>query len=182
MKCISVKTFEKFTGLSAKQFLPYDVGVEHLDEILVERITLADLVSKVAQDHYFDGSLGVTKSINNFHAICEDGTILPSPDPEYSFGSNYAHSKREEREGVALGDAWGEHLNHVKYVVEYVRDLNDWSGGEVTNEMRLTLFLVREDDEKRVKRIRRRVEDTLRKSGDPTIILRLATILGVKLD
>jgi len=112
----------------------------------------------------------------------ENGEVLDSPPPDYRHGSNYGYSTVEEGEGVPLGEAWGDQLSDIRYVIEYFRDLNNWEGThDYRNERLLVLYLVRDDDKERISKIRRRSEDALRKS-DATLVLRIASILGVKLD
>lgn len=181
MKSISAGTFQRFIGFPVQSFMPRGTLAEDLDGIRVQRTTVADLVDKTCQDRFFDGSMGESKTKILYYAVCEDSTILPPPNATFSFGSNYANSQSGEGEGVTLGDAWGEELGKIKYVVEYRRECDDWPGKKIINEMVITLHLVRDVDEERIRRIRRRSEDALRKS-DATTILRVATALGVKLD
>jgi len=181
MKTITASTFERFTGKGIEGFLPEGVNVNDVYEIRVEPTKLSDLMDKVPQDYSHDGSMGQSRGLVLYFGICEDGEILPSPAPDYRSSSNYAHTQTVEEDGIAIGEAWGEELNKIKYVVEYNRDLDDWEGGHLTDERFILLHLVRQDDEERIKKIRRRCEDALRKS-DSTTILRIATIMGVKLD
>ncbi len=182
MKTITLNTFEKFSGQEIENFLPEGVNPSSLQEIQVRTTKLSDLVSRKAKNNSWDGSCGESLELNMLFAILEDGEILDSPPPDYRQGSNYAYSTTYEGEGIPLGDAWGEYLNEIKYVVEYFRDYNNWEGtSDYRDERILILHLIREDDKDQIKKIRRRVEDALRKS-DPTQILRIASILGVKLN
>ena len=182
MRAISAKTFERFTGKEIEQFLPNEVKVEDVHEIRVEVARLTDLVGLKAQDYGHDGSMGETRKLVLYYGICDDGSVLGSPEPDYYFGSNYAYTQTVESDGIPLGVAWGDDLNKVRYVVEYNRDLDDWEGGHnYSNDRICTLYLIREDDGERIKKIRRRCEDALRKS-DATTVLRISAILNVKLE
>lgn len=177
----TIGAFEKFVGKEIKNFLPKDVEAENLTGLIVKITKLSDLVNKIPKDINHDGCMGASVEKIDYFGLLKDGNVLPSPEPYFLSTSNEAHSQDLEWEGTVLGDAWGEALDDIKYVVEYNRQLNDWPCGDYVNERCVILHLVRQDDEERIKKIRRRSEDLLRKS-DPTMILRIASILKVKLD
>lgn len=182
MKSISLSTFVRFTGQQIESFLPKGVNPSALQEIQVRITKLSDLIGRKAQENSWNGSCGESLELNMFFAILENGKVLDSPPPDYRQGSNYAYSTTEEGDGTPLGEAWGNDISRVRYVVEYYRDFNDWEGThDYRNERILVLHIVRDDDEERIRRIRRRAEDALRKSN-PTQVLRIASILEVKLD
>lgn len=182
MKTITQNTFVKFTGQEIQNFLPEEANPSALQEIQVRTTKLSDLIGQKARDNSWTGSCGEDMEVNLFFAILQNGEVLGSPPPDFRQGSNYAYSTTYEGEGIPLGEAWGEKLSEIRYVAEYLRDYNDWEGSsDYRNERILILHLVRDDDEERIKKIRRRTEDALRKS-DPTTILRIASILGVKIN
>ena len=182
MRTISAGTFEKFTGKSLDQFLPITVKKDDIEEVEVEISSLASLVVMKADFYHNDGSLGVTHNFTHYHGICEGGTVLSSPEPNFYSSSSEAHSRTVKHDGVAIGEAWANDLEKLKFVVKYESNYDNWEGGHnFINCHSVTLFLLRNDDKERISKIRRRCEDALRKS-DATTVLRIASILGVKFD
>ncbi|MDD5294399.1 MAG: hypothetical protein PHP21_00520 [Patescibacteria group bacterium] len=169
-------------GKKVQDFLPEGVsGIP--TEVRIKVTLLSQLTGTTPTDYYCSGGLGETEIVFSFTAVLNDGELLESPLPQYTRESTQAHSSTIAKPGVSLGEAWGEKLGEIKYIVEYHRDFCEWEGGSSNcDEEYIVLYIVREDGKERISKIRRRIEDALRKCDDPMVILRLGAMLGVKFE
>ena len=179
MKTIRRETFEKFTGTSLRQFLDSEEKVKEVEAIRVEVTPLSNLFALRCKIESHGGSLGSSELCRLYWAITEDGEVLTPPREDSHSGDNTSHVQDVNSEGINLGEGW-ENISHIKYVVEYVSDYESWEGGSLTDDCFIVLHLVRDDDKDRIKKIRRRTEDALRKAG-ATEVLRIAALLDVNM-
>lgn len=171
MRKTSKKVIEQFLGVN----LPGE-----WDTCEVSKGTMSQFLGTVPSYDFHDGSMGVSEDWEGYFAILRSGKILSSED-EGSVSSNYAHSETVRRVAAPLGRQWAESLGEIRAVLHIALTISNWSGQEQKDEREVFLTLIQAEDLERVKKIRRRVEDHLRKSSS-TEVLAVAGLLGVSVE
>ena len=124
------------------------------------------------------GSLGDSVDFCHFLLIYPEDIIQVAYNEIHR--SNYAHDQEwEDEDGITIKEAIEKHGLPVA-ILQVEHELEDWPGSEYVNEWNFILYKVSSVNEK-IKKIRRRVEDRLRKSSTEDI-LRIAIALDVKID
>ena len=126
---------------------------------------------------YHDGSMGRTDYEVWVFAHTSEGDLVPLPCVGNRSSSNYAYTPSYEESAPCLGEVLAG-MEPPKGVVVVVSDYDSWEGSETTDETRVTYYPWVAPD---IKKIRRRVEDRLRKVDDPQLVIDIAVKLGVSL-
>lgn len=132
-------------------------------------------------DEYHDGSAGCSSHKYGIWFEYQNGHIVRFESVVGDcWDSNYAYSQRRESSATQnLGEAlYGNGFEPIAVYVAY-NGSDSWSGQEDFEENSLTRYPCKSPD---FVKIRRRLEDYLRKTSDSGMIMRLAGIAGVKLD
>lgn len=125
------------------------------------------------------GSLG--DSIDFCHFLLVYPTDIIQIPYNETHRSNYAHDQEwEDEDGITIREAI-EKYGLPLALLQVEHELEDWPGSEYINEWNFILYKVSSFDDEKIKKIRRRVEDRLRKSSTEDI-LRIAIALNVKID
>jgi hypothetical protein len=127
------------------------------------------------------GSMGSEEQSRCVYLLTLDGEWLVVPG-DYESKSNYAYEGTHSGDGMSVAEllsAKGISSSEIDAVIVDRIDFRDWEGQDVTDEREVRVYPVRPID---TGKIRRRVEDALRKTNNESTILSLAVRLGVKID
>jgi len=108
---------------------------QEINSIKIKRAD-ENLLARIPQEYYWDGSCGVTSQWDCVSFVLEDGKILRNAVLcEGEKGSNYAHSQTSSWEGETVLEALSRlnDPNDVKYIIWEDRDLHNWQGSEVVD-------------------------------------------------
>jgi hypothetical protein len=137
--------------------------------------------NKIPDFYSKDGSMGFEQSSEEVFLLLNDGS-WHEVTSNYYYESNYAHTPTIDEPGLSVADyisAKGIKTTDIEAVVLHKVEFSDWSGQEKEDEKKTTVYPVKIID---VKKIRRRVEDALRKTNSESTVLNLAVRLGCKID
>jgi hypothetical protein len=137
--------------------------------------------NKIPDFYSKDGSMGFEQSSEEIFLLLNDGS-WHEVTSNYYYESNYAHTPTIDEPGLSVADyisAKGIKTTDIEAVVLHKVEFSDWSGQEKEGERETKVFPTKPID---TGKIRRRVEDALRKTNDESTILNLAVRLGVKID
>ena len=126
---------------------------------------------------FHNGSMGRTEYEVWVFAHTSEGDLVPLPCVGSRSSSNYAYTSSSYEEAPCLGEVLAG-MEQPKGVVVVESDYDSWEGQEHTDETMVTYYPWITPD---VGKIRRRVEDRLRKVDDPQMIIDIAIKLGVSL-
>jgi len=177
---ITWKQAKEMLGLKG-EYTNFDGNaIKDSSNIELYETTLDKCLNWVGDSYYHDGSMGVSEEYRIYTLICDDGDVIQVPY-SYHWSSNYAHSQtRDEDAEGTLKDVLPLQ-GKVIAIFEDWKEINDWPGQEYINEGGYKLYLLRPIPEEKIRKIRRRCEDVLRKSN-PQTVLGVAHFLGVRLD
>ena len=151
-------------------------GINVIDKVL-HSATPIDLATRFSSC-FHNGSMGRTEYEVWVFAHTSDG-LFPLPCVGERRSSNYAYSQRSETEAGTLAESLAVIAEPPKGIIVVESDYDSWEGQEEsTDEKRVTYYPWVAPD---TKKIRRRVEDRLRKIDDPQLIIDLAVKLGVSI-
>jgi hypothetical protein len=129
--------------------------------------------------HY--GSLGQDETSRLVFILTTDNVWHKIPS-EFESECFHDHQGRHSGTGMTVAEflsAKGISSDEIEAVVLSRVDYRDWQGQDEMDEREVLVYPSRPID---TKKIRRRVEDALRKTNDESVILSLAVRLGVKID
>jgi hypothetical protein len=129
--------------------------------------------------HY--GSLGQDETSRSVYLLTTDNVWHKIPS-EFESECFHDHQGRHSGDGMSVVEyisKEGIPSNKIDAIVVDRIDYRDWQGQDVTDDREVRVYPVRTID---TGKIRRRVEDALRKTSDESTILNLAVRLGVKID
>ena len=160
--------FEKKAMLKKYPFLkdcvPHGITItDDVNTIFVEKGDISFL-SKIPETHYYDGSLGVTRSDEIISFVLPNGSVKYNVVKQKgSWGSNYAHESSEEWKGESILEAVDRLQAFPRYVVIFYDYHNCWEGSECSDET--TLTIVKLPNSNIVKRHIRGLEKALKEVG-----------------
>lgn len=128
------------------------------------------------ESRYHDGSCGVTDRKTSAFAVMADG--LKEIAVSDIWDSNYAYSQRSEKLAPTLREQLSDSIGSVVAIIAAGSVVEDWSGQKYEKYSWAVFWPVKLPD---MAKIRRRVEDALRKSATEADMLEIAARLGCKL-
>jgi len=172
----------KLLGVREKVLKSYLIK-EAWGDLRKAEIKVADFkeldLNVIPYENTHTGSLGDSVDFCHFLLIYSED-IIQIPYNEIH-RSNYAHDQEwEDKDGITIKEAI-EKDGFPLAILQVEHELEDWPGSEYVNEWNFILYKISSFDNEKIKKIRRRVEDRLRKSSTEDI-LRTAIALDVKID
>jgi hypothetical protein len=129
--------------------------------------------------HY--GSLGQDETSRLVFILTTDN-VWHSVPVEGESESFHDHQGKHSGDGMSVADYISEKgisSSEIDAVIVDRIDYRDWQGQDLMDEREVSVYPSHPID---IKKIRRRVEDALRKTTDESVILSLAVRLGCKID
>ena len=119
MENINVETFERLVGEKITTFLPTGTHPSELNKIQMEEANFEQIAECVCEKYVEDGLEKELMRFVKYFAICEDGQVLPPPEPDIFFCHWFDPPRKVEDKGILLGIGWNEHPDWIKWVVKY---------------------------------------------------------------
>lgn len=168
--------FWKITGKEIRRFLPQGFKKSELDLRLVEVEKVMLKIDISAFD--FAHRKGVRQFIQKEHdfmhrfiyyqAICFDGSILDCPELEVWEEGHIESIKKVQTAGRSIGEAWADHMDKIRFVISYDRDMLDTAGNSYDEDSHtVNLFAIRNRDKARFEQ----VLSLSKKAGDNSGVL-----------